>query len=145
MIDFLSEHYLAIKALHLIFVISWMAGLFYLPRLFVYHAESLVGSEKSETFKVMEARLSRIIMTPAMIGSFVFGGMLVAILGAPLWLHVKLFLVLVLAGFHGYLMVLKKDFAQDQNRKSPRFFKILNEIPPLLMILIIFLVVMKPF
>jgi putative membrane protein len=146
MIDFLTAHYLVIKALHLIFVISWMAGLLYLPRLFVYHAQSPVGSQQSETFKMMESRLSRIIMTPAMVGTFIFGGLLIEISGAmTLWLHVKLLLVLALAGLHVYFMVLGRDFAMDRNQKSARFLRILNEVPALLMIFIIFLVVMKPF
>ena len=109
MIDFLTDHYLLIKALHLIFVISWMAGLFYLPRLFVYHADSIIGSQQSETFKIMEARLMRIIITPAMIGSFVFGGILIFISGAlmqpNIWFHVKLLLVIGLAGLQGYFVV----------------------------------------
>ena len=149
MIEFLTSYYLLIKALHLIFVISWMAGLFYLPRLFVYHAQAVVGSSQSQTFKIMESRLVKIIMNPAMIGSFVLGGILILItspFSSPtLWFHVKLLLIFCMAGLQGYFIRLMKDFRADRNQKSVIFFKIINEIPPLLMILIIFLVVMKPF
>jgi putative membrane protein len=126
-----------------------MAGLFYLPRLFVYHADAVVGSPQSETFKIMEKRLMRIIMTPAMIGSFVFGIILIfissALIKPNMWFHLKMLFVLILAGLQGYFSILMKDFAADRNQKSAKFFRVINEIPPLLMIIIIFLVVMKPF
>ncbi len=147
--EWLSSSYLVIKSFHLIFVISWMAGLFYLPRLFVYHASSDITPETAATFKIMERRLLKIIMTPAMILSWVFGLLLAftpGILAAPNgWFHVKLFAALVMSSLHGYLSKCVKVFARDQNAHSPRFYRILNEVPTLLMILIIFLVVLKPF
>lgn len=146
---FLAQHYLAIKALHIICVISWMAALFYLPRLFVYHREAAVGGELSNTLKVMEVRLSRIIMTPAMILTFVFGGLLMfvpGVLGAPRgWFHTKLFLVLLMAAYHGIMIGFMKRFARDERPHNHKVFRLLNEVAPILMILVVFLVVMKPF
>jgi len=147
MIEFLAPFYPWLKALHVISVIAWMAGLFYLPRLFVYHAESAPGSDKSETFKVMERRLLKAIMNPAMIATWLFG-ILVAFAGgwwtAP-WLHAKLLLVLVMSGFHGWLARCRRDFAEDRNRHTSRTYRIANELPTLLVILIVVLVVVKPF
>ena len=138
-----------IKAFHIIAIIAWMAGLLYLPRLFVYHAESKTGSEHSETFKVMERRLLRYITTPAMLASWVLG---LALAFSGLidwskdgWFHAKLFLVLVLSAYHGLLAKWTKDFALDRNTRSPRFYRIANEVPTLLMILIVILVVVRPF
>lgn len=138
-----------IKAFHIIAIIAWMAGLLYLPRLFVYHAESKTGSEQSETFKVMERRLLRYIATPAMLASWVLG---LALAFSGLidwskdgWFHAKLFLVLVLSAYHGLLAKWTKDFALDRNTRSPRFYRIANEVPTLLMILIVILVVVRPF
>jgi len=136
-----------IKTLHLIAVISWMAGMLYLPRLFAYHADATVGSELSETFKVMEKRLLRIIITPAMIVVWITGLTLAYRLGyfqAP-WLHAKITLVLLLTGVHGYLAGRVRAFAQDRNERPARFYRILNEVPTGLMVLIVFLVVVKPF
>jgi conserved hypothetical integral membrane protein len=148
-LGFLGEYYLIIKALHLIAMVAWMAGLFYLPRLFVYHAEAPKGSPLSETFKVMERRLLRIIMNPAMIVTFITGALLLSILGSAAlrygWFHGKITLVLCLAGFHGLLAKWRKDFMQDNNQKSHRFFRVMNEVPTILMVGIIFLVVLKPF
>jgi protoporphyrinogen IX oxidase len=137
-----------IKAFHIIAIIAWMAGLLYLPRLFVYHAESRKGSEQSETFKVMERRLLRYITTPAMIASWILG-LWLAFSGVidwskDGWFHAKLFLVLVLSAYHGLLAKWTKDFALDRNTRSPRFYRIANEIPTLLMILIVILVVVRP-
>jgi putative membrane protein len=137
-----------IKAFHIIAIIAWMAGLLYLPRLFVYHAESRKGSEQSETFKVMERRLLRYIATPAMIASWILG-LWLAFSGVidwskDGWFHAKLFLVLVLSAYHGLLAKWTKDFALDRNTRSPRFYRIANEIPTLLMILIVILVVVRP-
>jgi putative membrane protein len=147
--EFLARYYLWFKALHLIGVIAWMAGLLYLPRLFVYHVGAPQGSVQSETFKIMERRLMRFIMTPAMLWSFAFGILLLLTPGVFVrpfgWLHLKLFLVLILAGMHGMLVKYMKDFERDQNQKSERFFRLLNEVPAVLMIFIIFLVVLKPF
>jgi putative membrane protein len=136
-----------LKAFHIIAVIAWMAGMLYLPRLFVYHCEADVGSIQSETFKVMERRLFRAIITPAMIATWVFGLWLAWSGGwfkAP-WLHAKLLLVILMSGVHGMLSRYVKDFAADRRRKSQKFFRILNEIPTVLMILIVILVVVKPF
>ncbi|MBE7183968.1 MAG: protoporphyrinogen oxidase HemJ [Methylobacterium mesophilicum] len=142
-----EEAYPWIKALHIISVIAWMAGLLYLPRLFVYHAEAAVGSEKSETFKIMERRLLRAIINPAMIATWSFGLWLAwkvfAFQGA--WLHAKITLVLLLSGLHGYLSKGVRTFAKDQNTKSTRHWRIVNEVPTVLMILIVILVVVKPF
>ena len=138
-----------IKAFHIIAVIAWMAGLLYLPRLFVYHAMSKTGSEQSETFKVMERRLLRYITTPAMLAAWLFGLILAF---SPLidwakdsWFHAKLLLVVVLSGFNGLLAKWTKDFAADRNTRSPRFYRIVNEVPTVLMILIVILVVVRPF
>jgi putative membrane protein len=138
-----------IKAFHIIAIIAWMAGLLYLPRLFVYHAESKTGSEQSETFKVMERRLLRYITTPAMLASWALGRWLafsgVIDWSKDGWFHLKLFLVLVLSAYHGLLAKWTKDFAVDRNTRSPRFYRIANEVPTLLMILIVILVVVRPF
>jgi protoporphyrinogen IX oxidase len=138
-----------IKAFHVIAIIAWMAGLLYLPRLFVYHAMSKVGSEQSETFKVMERRLLRLITTPAMAASWLFG-LILAFSGAidwsrDGWFLLKLILVLALSAYHGLLVVWTKDFAMDRNTRSARFYRIANEIPTVLMILIVILVVVRPF
>jgi len=138
-----------VKAFHIIAIIAWMAGLLYLPRLFVYHAQSKVGSEQSETFKVMEKRLLRYITTPAMLAAWALG---LALAFSGLidwskdgWFHAKLFLVLLLSAYHGALAIWTKDFALDRNRRSARFYRIANEVPTLLMILIVILVVVRPF
>jgi putative membrane protein len=140
---------LYIKAFHVIAIIAWMAGLLYLPRLFVYHAQSKVGSEQSETFKVMERRLLRLITTPAMLASWVLG-LALAFSGAidwssDGWFHAKLVLVLMLSAYHGCLAMWTKDFALDRNTRSARFYRIANEIPTILMIFIVILVVVRPF
>lgn len=136
-----------IKAFHVIAVISWMAGMLYLPRLFVYHAESEVGSAKSETFKVMERRLLRAIINPAMMVSWVLGlWMAWSIFGFKGgWLHGKIALVIALSGVHGYLAASVRRFAEDRNTKSSRHWRIVNEVPTVLMILIVILVIVKPF
>ena len=136
-----------LKAFHIIAVIAWMAGMLYLPRLFVYHSAADVGSIQSETFKVMERRLLRAIMTPAMIATWLLGLWLAYQGGwfkAP-WLHAKFLLVFVLSGVHGMLSRYVKDFAADKRRKSEKFFRIINEVPTVLMILIVILAVVKPF
>jgi putative membrane protein len=139
--------YLTLKALHIIAVISWMAGMLYLPRLFVYHAVAKVGSEQSETFKVMERRLLKAIINPAMIAAWLLGAWLAwsgGWLAAP-WFYAKLALVLALSGVHGHLAVLVKQFAADNNRHSQKYYRIINEIPTVLMIFIVALAVVKPF
>ncbi len=141
--------YLWIKALHVISVIAWMAALLYLPRLMVYHCEAQKGSELSETLKVMERRLLKAIMTPAMIASWVFGLWLVfgyvSFLGSSGWLHAKLALVLAMSAFHGVAVRWVKDFAADRNTRSQRYYRIANEVPTVLMIAVVILVVVKPF
>ena len=138
--------YLWIKALHVIAVISWMAGMLYLPRLFVYHAATQPGSEQSETFKVMERRLLRYIMTPAMIVAWLAGLVLALQIGAfgDSWFHVKFALVLIMTVMHGLFSHWMRDFAFDRNPRSQKFFRIANEIPTILMIVIVILVVVKP-
>ncbi|MEO3387151.1 protoporphyrinogen oxidase HemJ [Mesorhizobium sp. CAU 1741] len=136
-----------VKAAHVIAVISWMAGMLYLPRLFVYHAQAQVGSEKSETFKVMERRLLRAIINPAMIVTWVLGLWLAwrgfAFSGG--WLHAKIGLVVLLSGMHGYLSASTRRFAEDRNTKSAGHWRVMNEVPTVLMIAIVILVVVKPF
>ena len=140
--------YLTFKALHLISVISWMAGLLYLPRIFVYHAETVGNREQSETFKLMEKRLYFYIMNPAMILSWVFGILLIHSQGflslGLLWMKIKIGLVIILTGYHLYLLALLRDFQIDNNTKSSKFFRIINEAPTLLLIIIIFVVIFKP-
>ena len=149
MSEFIITHYLWFKALHVIAVISWMAGLLYLPRLFVYHADAAKGSELSEKFKVMEFRLLRYIMSPAAIATWLFGGLMLygnwdGIM-AQHWMHAKLTLVVLLTGFHHACMAWRKKFARDENTKSAKFFRMVNEIPTLIMIGIVILVIVKPF
>jgi putative membrane protein len=136
-----------IKALHIIAVIAWMAGMLYLPRLFVYHCDAPVGSDKSETFKVMERRLLRGIINPAMIATWVFGLWLVMISSVYRdgWFQAKLVLVLALSGLHGFFARCVADFAADRNTRSQKFYRVINEVPTLLMILIVILVVVRPF
>jgi len=139
--------YLWIKALHIIAVISWMAGMLYLPRLFVYHAQAAPGSAQSETFKTMEQRLLKFIMTPAMIVTWLAGIYLVLqgqYLGAT-WFHLKIVLVVVMSLMHGLLSHWARDFVHDRNTRSAKFYRIANEIPTLLLIVIVILASVKPF
>jgi putative membrane protein len=139
--------YLWIKALHVIAVISWMAGLFYLPRLFIYHADAEPGSVQSETFKVMEQRLLRIIMNPAMMLTWIFGlylaGSVYGFQGG--WLHAKIGLVVTLTAVHMFFGRAVRAFARNENRHSARYWRFMNEVPTLLMIVIVILVVVRPF
>lgn len=147
MLGLSHDAYLVIKALHIVAVMAWMAGLWYLPRLFVYHAETPAGPQ-AETFKIMERRLLRGIMNPAMIAVFLLGGLMLAEhpeLGRAGWLHGKLGLVLVLAGLHGFLAGCRKAFAADRNTRSARVYRLLNEIPTVLVVVIAILAVVKPF
>jgi putative membrane protein len=139
--------YLWVKALHVISVIAWMAGMLYLPRLFVYHCAAEPGSVQSETFKVMERRLLKAIINPAMIATWVFGLWLVWLGGWAFatWFQAKFVLVMVLSGVHGMLSRYVRDFAADRNRYSQKFYRIINEVPTILMIAIVLLVVIKPF
>jgi putative membrane protein len=144
----LAPYYLWIKALHIIAVIAWMAGLLYLPRLFVYHTGTTPGSEASETFKVMERRLLRGIMNPAMIAVFVLGIILALVVGPDVlegWFHAKLLLVLIMAGLHMAMARWRKELENDQRPHTQRFFRIVNEVPTLLMVVIVVLAVVKPF
>ena len=142
------NYYLLFKSLHLIAVISWMAGLLYLPRIFVYHAENKTEKNTSETFKIMERRLMFYIMTPAMILSWFFGIFLILINGISiilnLWVKAKLFLVVLLTIYHLFLGYYLRKFALNENEKSAKFFRIINEIPTILLILIIFVIIYKP-
>jgi protoporphyrinogen IX oxidase len=136
-----------IKALHVIAVIAWMAGMLYLPRLFVYHCDAEIGSTQSETFKTMERRLLKAIINPAMIVTWL-AGLYLAWSGHWLsagWLHGKLLLVLLLSGVHGFFARWVKDFAADRNQRSQKFYRIINEVPTVLLIGIVVLVVVKPF
>ena len=149
MIEFSDIAYLWFKVFHIISVIAWMAGLLYLPRLFVYHCDAPVGSQFSETFKVMERRLLRVIMTPAMLTTWLFGLALLA--ASPAvdwgsgWLHLKLFLVIVMRGLHGMLARWRREFLVDRNRHTARFYRIANEVPTVLMVAIVLTVIIKPF
>ena len=144
----MAGFYLWIKALHVIAVIAWMAGILYLPRLFVYHAQAENGSPSSETFKVMEAKLYRIIMTPAMIVAWICGLSMIAINPALLssgWLQVKLLVVLGLTVIHFLMNGWRRDFARDANQRSQKFFRIANEVPTLAMMVIVVMVIVRPF
>jgi putative membrane protein len=140
--------YLLFKSLHLISIISWMAGLLYLPRIFVYHTETKDNKDQSATFKLMEKRLFNYIMMPAMIFSWIFGLLLIHSLGfaifSQLWMQVKVVLILILTHYHFYLGKCVRLFYNDQNNKTSRFYRIMNEVPTVLLIIIIFLVVFKP-
>ena len=140
--------YLLFKSLHLISVISWMAGLLYLPRIFVYHSQNNTQPVISDVFKVMERKLFYYIMTPAMVLSWLFGLILIHEIGfddlASLWLQLKLILVIFLTAYHFYLGSLLNKFKEDSNKKTSKFYRYINEIPTLMLILIVFIVVFKP-
>lgn len=140
--------YELIKALHIIAVVCWFAGLFYLPRLFVYHVKAADNAHSDALLQVMEFKLYRYITTPAMVATWLLGGAMIVLNPALLsggWLHAKLLLVVVLSGYHGSLGVLRKKFAAGQNTRSEKFFRWYNEIPTLVLVAVVFLVVMKPF
>lgn len=147
--EFLTLHFEWLRALHIISVMAWMAGMLYLPRLFVYHADVPVGSEMSETFKVMEWRLLKIIINPAMISAWIFGLLMLysnwGVYQSAGWMHTKLLIAFLLSGVHGMLSRQVKIFRRDENKKSSRYFRILNEIPTIMMVLIIILAVIEPF
>ena len=142
------NYYLLFKSLHLIAVISWMAGLLYLPRIFVYHVENSEKKEITETFEVMEKRLYFYIMRPAMILSWLFGIILIYISGidifSQLWMHIKLSLVVILTIYHEYLGLCIKSLKLKTNTKTSKFFRIINEVPTIILIFIIFIVIFKP-
>jgi putative membrane protein len=148
-IGFLAALYPWTKALHIIAVIAWMAGLLYLPRLYVYHCETRPGSAESERFKVMERRLLKQIMVPAMLMAWTFGVLLVLTPGvidwSAGWWHVKLAMVLLLTGFQGALSRWRRDFLADRNRRPQRFYRIVNEAPTALLIIIVVMVIVRPF
>ena len=144
----MDNFYLWLKAFHIISFTAWMAGMFYLPRLYVYHVNAKQNSEMDRTFQLMEQRLLRYIMSPAMIVTFIFGISLVV--SSPDWmkqgwLHAKIVLVLGMAGFHGYLAKIRQDFAGHRNLKEEKFYRRINEIPTVLLIFIVVLAVVKPF
>ncbi len=148
--DFLVSAYPWVKALHVVSVISWMAGMFYLPRLFVYHAETApVGSEMSETFKVMERKLLRAIINPAMIATWTFGLIMVFTPGiidwSLIWPWIKAAMVIAMSAFHGWLSTRRKEFERDENTRSGRTYRLANEVPTVLMLVIVFMVILKPF
>lgn len=145
---FLYEHYLWLKSLHIIAMVAWMAGMFYLPRLFVYHVNAAKDGELSETLKVMERRLLRIIINPAMSFTWIFGLLLLwanPSLMQEGWIHVKLTAVLLLSALHGLLARHRKQFLKDANVHTERYYQILNEVPTVLLILIVVMVVVRPF
>jgi putative membrane protein len=148
-LDFLAPIFPWIKAFHIISVIAWMAAQLYLPRLFVYHCETRPGSAESERFKVMEARLLRLIANPAMIATWFFGILLVLTPGiiswSEGWWHVKLTCVLLLSAMHGMTSKWRKQFRDDANTHSQRFYRLMNEVPTVLMIIIVIMVVVRPF
>ena len=146
--EFLLEHYQLIKALHVISVIAWMAGMFYLPRLFVYHCRVGAGSETSEIFKVMERKLLRIIINPAMTLSWIFGGLMIWAnpdLFMAGWFHVKFMAIILMSALHGYLATCRRRFVHDKNTHSERFYRILNEVPTILTIIIVLMAIVEPF
>ena len=149
MIELSDTTYLWIKTLHIISVIAWMAGLLYLPRLFVYHVDAEPGSELSETLKIMERRLLKLIMNPAMLASFFFGILLLLGLGqaawSAAWLHVKLLLVAGLLVAHMTMGRWRREFAEDRNTRPQKFYRIANEVPTVLMAGIVIFVVVRPF
>ncbi|MDX1924012.1 MAG: protoporphyrinogen oxidase HemJ [Rickettsiaceae bacterium] len=144
----MAEYYNWFKVVHVISVIAWMAGLLYLPRIYVYHSSVKVDSDVDEIFKVMERRLLRYIMNPAMISSFIFGLLLSYLYGLEAmgpWFHIKMLCVTFLAIFHALLARWRKDFERGLNKKSETFFRVVNEVPTILMIIIIIMVIIKPF
>ena len=147
--SWLAVSYPWIKALHIISVMAWMAGMLYLQRLYVYHADAVPGSVQSETFKVMERRLLRAIINPAMIASFVFGILLALTPGlvdwSEGWIWVKLAAVLGMSAAHGYFSRWRREFAEDRNRRPASFYRKVNEIPTVLLIVIVVMVAVKPF
>ena len=148
MVDFIGQYYNWIKALHIIAVISWMAGMLYLPRLYVYHADAKKGSELSETLKIMERRLLRLIINPAMILAFVFGGLMLWVnpeLFQQPWMHMKLTAIFALTAIHGLYARWRKAFERDRNKHSAKFYRLWNEAPTILMIIIVIMAVAKPF
>lgn len=148
MTDFLLEQYLWLKSFHIIAVMAWMAGMLYLPRLFVYHVSADIGSDMSETFKVMERRLLKFIMNPAMMITWVLGVLMLvgntSLMEQP-WMHIKLLAIIFMTAIHMLYARWYKVFLRDENQKTPKFYKIWNEVPTILMILIVIMAVAEPF
>ncbi len=148
-IDLLTVFYPWTKAVHVISMVAWMAGMFYLPRLYVYHCDMQAGSRESERFKVMEYRLLRQIINPAMIATWLFGILLVLTPGvidwASGWWHLKLTAVLLMSGFHGAMSKWRRAFMEDRNTRSHRYYRIANEVPTLLLMVIVVMVIVRPF
>ena len=141
-------YYDIIKALHILSAISWMVGLLYLPRLFVYHADSVIGSVRAETFKVMERRLLKAIMTPAMVASFIFGIWMIALnhgLVFETWFQIKIVAVLAMAGCHGKFSKMQRLLENDVKQLSSKTYRVWNEVPTVLMIIVVFMAILKPF
>ncbi|MBV68791.1 MAG: TIGR00701 family protein [Pelagibacterales bacterium] len=140
--------YLLFKSLHIISFVAWMAGLLYLPRLFVYHCEEKYNSKSYEKFLLMEKRLLKFIMLPSMVSTWIFGVSLYLInldaLAFSLWFSIKLFLVIILSAYHGYLSICRKKFISNSNRNSAKFYKIINEVPTVILVLVVFLAIFKP-
>ena len=145
----LSQLYPWVKSLHVMSVIAWMAGMFYLPRLYVYHCDTVPGSTDSERFKVMERRLLKQIINPAMIAAWLFGALLILTPGvvdwASGWWWVKFISVWLMSGFHGALSKWRRDFLEDRNKRPQRFYRIANEVPTVLMMIIVVMVIARPF
>ena len=145
----MSDYYEWFKALHVISVMAWMAGMLYLPRLYVYHADAKPGSDKSETFKIMERRLLRAITNPAMVSSFLFGGLMLATPDAidwsMGWIWVKLAMIVAMLAIHGLLARWRRDFEADRNTRPAKFYRMWNEAPTIPLIVIVIMVIVKPF
>ena len=144
----MEEYFLWYKAIHVIAVISWMAAMLYMPRLFVYHCKAKQGSEMDKTFQMMEYRLLRYIMTPSMIITYIFGSLVAYIYGIEalgIWFHIKCTAVIGLTIFHGLLAKWRKDFMKGKNKHSETFYRVMNEVPTFLMIIAVIMVIIKPF
>ena len=140
------SYYLLLKLIHFIAFISWMVGMFYLPRLFVYHSKAIINSDKYETFCIMERRLLKIIMNPAMTITWVLGFILIISndIKFEMWLLLKILSVLIMSGLHGFFSICQKNFSNNSNKYSSKFYKIINEVPTILLLLILYLVIFKP-
>lgn len=144
----MEEYFLWYKTIHIISVISWMAAMLYMPRLFAYHTRAKRGSEMDETFQIMEKRLLRIIMNPAMVSTYIFGTLtayVYGLLALDIWFHLKMLAVLGLTILHMLFAKWRKDFEKGENKHSEKFYKIINEVPAVLMIIAVTLVIIKPF
>lgn len=144
----MEDYFIWYKTIHVISVISWMAAIFYLPRLFVYHSKVELGSEMDKTFQIMERRLLKIIMTPAMLLTYIFGLLTAYVYGVValgVWFHIKMLAVLGLTIMHGFCAKWVKDFAKGENNHSEKFYRMANEVPTILMILAVTMVIVKPF